>query len=229
MKYKYLTVCLILSLLITSCVSIYFNQPQPVETKNLKKAPKSIRGVWLDELDTTVIDKKTYYHVEWYLDTISKTTVDTTTSLEIRNNMIYDIEDDPLTGYAFTDYGDRIIIKVPDRMEFTLSDSSILRMVSRSYYSFNARKDMIWWEVFLVQKMEDGSINIRYPSSNELSILESMDAGEEKETQNSEDTFLSSEFQKFWEADLTRQLMIEFIELGGFSDTVLVLDKGMKQ
>ena len=208
-----------------SCTSVSFDQPQPIDAKNCKKIPKKFRGTWVSNDDTTIIGKTFFRKIDWNFETLSKAELDTNKSLVIRGKFIYDLEDDSLKGYEYTVMDDSLIVKIPDRFEFTLGNSAQLRSVSKKYLTLNLKQDSIWWNVYLVEKKNDGRIVIRSSKQQDLSILESiLNTNEIEITSPDKDELETSEFQKFWSVELSSKQIIEFINEGGFSDTALVLE-----
>lgn len=65
LKKTILHVCVLVMLntILFSCTYPYFNQPQPVDAKNLKKVPRELWGAWINEKDSIIIDKYSFTHV----------------------------------------------------------------------------------------------------------------------------------------------------------------------
>ncbi|WP_242156305.1 hypothetical protein [Aestuariivivens sediminis] len=210
-----------------SCTSVSFNQPQPVDSKNLKRIPKKLRGTWVQKMDTIIIGKRFYQKTDWHIDTISRAEIEADTSLEIRGQRIYVNHEDALKGFEFTVLQDSLIVKVPDRFEFTLGDSAQLRRISKRYAIINLKKDSIWWDVHLVEYKNNGGIIVRHPKKEELHLLESLlnrtdiDLIMAKKDTNNKNT---AESHKYWDVGLTSRQLMDFINQGGFSGTSLVLE-----
>jgi len=220
----------ILVLCTFSCVSVYFDQPQPVDAKNMKKFPKKLRGTWVQDDDTTLVGKTIFRKVEWNSKLLSRTEIDTNDALVIRGDKIYNLDEDSTKGFNFVIQNDSILINVSQVIEYKLGNAALLRSVSKDYYILNVRKDSIWWNVFLIEKKSDGTILAMYPKKGELSILKTIFENDDLEIKIPyvEDKLTTSEFQKFWKVELTSKQIIEFRNKGGFTDTSLVLEPKYK-
>ncbi|WP_157515072.1 hypothetical protein [Gaetbulibacter saemankumensis] len=212
--------CLFFSVI--SCTSVYFNQPQPIDSKNLNRIPKKFRGTWVQKNDTIIIGKRFYQKTGWYFNTISKVEIDTNKSLQIRGQRIYDLEEPSSKGFEFTAVNDSLIIRHAERFKFTLGDSAQLRSVSKKYSIINLKKDSIWWDVFLIERKDNGEIIVKNTKKDELKILEALLNTNEIEIA-AKDKKTTLESRKNWNVGLTSKQMIKFINMGGFSETTLVL------
>lgn len=220
-------ICLSTTLLTVSCVSIYFNKPQPIDSKNIKKFPKNMRGTWVSDGDTVTVRKKTFRKVEWAYESISRAEIDSNESLIIKNNQLFDLESDSSKGYYYKVHDDSFLVYIPQIIEYKLDEKVLFRRVPEKYYTLNVNVDSIWWDVFLIERLGNGTVVVRYPQKKELDILETILGNEDLEiviTHYVEDEFTTSEFQKFWNVGLTSKQLLEFVDKGGFSDTTLVLD-----
>ena len=213
-----------------SCVSVYFNQPQPIDSKNMKKFPKKLRGTWVQDGDTILVGKTIFRKVEWDSKLLSRTEIDTNDAFVIKGGKIYNLDEDSTRGFDFIIQNDSILVNVSEIIEFELGDTALLRFASKDYYVLNEKKDSIWWNVFLIEKKNDGMILVSYPKKGELSILEKILKNDDLEIRIPyvEGKLTTSEFQKFWNVGLTSKQIIEFRNKGGFSDTSLVLEPKYK-
>jgi hypothetical protein len=228
----YLTLGFVVAILcLASCVSIYFNNPQPTDAKNIKNFPRKIRGTWIEDGDTTSIRKKTFRKVEWEVKSISKAELDTTQSLVVKGDKIFDVESDSVQGYYYEFRDDSFFVNIPQITMYELGEGVLFRRVSKSYFTLSINTDSIWWNVYLIEILPDESILVKYPKKSELSILETMLENEELEikiTPYEDDKLTTSEFQKFWNVGLTSKQMLGYISKGGFSDTTLVINRTNK-
>jgi len=224
----YLTLGIVAAILsLASCVSIYFNNPQPTDARNIKNFPRKIRGTWIEDGDTTTIRKRTFRKVEWAVESISKAEFDTTQSLVVKGDKIFDLESDSVQGYYYELREDSFFVKIPQITRYELGEGVLFRRVSKRYFTLSINTDSIWWNVYLIEILPDESILVKYPIKSELSILETMLENEELEikiTPYEEDKLTTSEFQKFWNVGLTSKQMLEYISRGGFSDSILVIN-----
>lgn len=210
----------------SSCVSIYFNQPQPTDSKDLEKIPRNLRGIWVQNKDTVFVGKNVFRQIEWESNAMSKQEIDSNGSIVIRESKIYDIENDSLTGYNFVERNDSVFIDIPGEFRFQLGEYAKLRVCTNKYYLVNIRKDSIWWDTYLVEKQKN-KILVRYPNSMDIKILESTlnMSNIEQQIPEDEEAMSSLVLQDYWCVGMKSKELFRFINAGGFSDTVLVLDK----
>ena len=167
---------ILLLTIVCSCSNAYFDQPQPVNARNLKKIPKELRGIWTGKngsqiCDSIIIDKTSYRHIEHYDDIIPKTQMDTSREYLIIKDKIHykdkDQDDTYKNGFDYIFKNDTFFMKGRYIINyFCLSDSVILRKAKETYVC-NIKKGN-WWELYLIQKMKNGEIKISYPEGKEL-------------------------------------------------------------
>jgi hypothetical protein len=221
-----LNVLTLIFLTLSSCVTIYFDQPQPADAKDLSRTPRSIRGTWIIDFDTVVISKHTFYWADWMTDTITAEEVDSNPDIEIRDGYIYDLTEEPPVGYTCTPLDAAWLIYLPERISHELGDSALLRKVNRDYFAFNRTGDGEWWEVFLVERNGRGVLSIWYPAKKDVCLMEAVGAGAEQYLPEDEDpgTAFTNDFHRYWSVELTRKKLLECFDLGAFGELVLKLD-----
>lgn len=212
--------------ILSSCASIYFTSPQPIDSINIITFPENIQGTWITGKDTTIISKYKYADISWRLFSIPMNKLDSNKKIVIKNNKIYNTKNDTATGYSFNIINDTLYTKVIDeKKHVALGDSSFLRKVSEVYFIANLKKDSIWWDILLIDLKNSDQILIRYPNKSDIKILRKLFQKKEIEITIPfiENELTTSEHQKFLNVDLTKNKMLDFINSGGFSDTIKVL------
>lgn len=164
LKKTILHVC-VLALLNTvffSCTYPYFNQPQPVATKNLKKVPRELWGAWIYEKDSIIIDKYSFTHVVNSFDQseISKSEMELSDDYQFVNGKIFYVGG-VMSYHAACDYvlkNDTFNLTGRTVNQFNLSDSVLLRKTGKLYV-FNIQRGN-WWEILVLGKEKNGEITI---------------------------------------------------------------------
>lgn len=159
---------MLLVTVLSSCTSIFFDQPQPVNSKNLKQIPEELQGKWSspkDYDDSIIIDKNTFSRIdnEYYIIPDYKT--DTSVVFTLEDNKIY-LDGKDTIGYRYILMNDTIKYYEREIFDITLSDSALLRK-GQNCYVLNLRKSN-FWEIFLIQKKTNGEITIDYPLMEDL-------------------------------------------------------------
>ena len=151
-----------------SCTNALFDQPQPVNAKNLKNIPKEFRGIWNDNRDTIIIDKSYYMHVSFLDEHITKAEIDTGKDFKMVNDKLYlTVEDPNIKDFQYIQKNDTFFYTVRYISNlFCLSDSVLLRKAKHSYVCSVKRGN--WWELFVIQKKKNGEIQIYYPDGKIL-------------------------------------------------------------
>jgi hypothetical protein len=163
---KYASVLLVI--ILCSCSNALFDQPQPVNAKNLKKIPKELHGMWINGSDTIIIDKSSYMHIEVYEDHITKAEIDTSKDFKIVKDELYFTNDDAnIKDFNYILKNDTFFYTTSYiGTLFSLSDSLLLRKTKETYIG-NVKKGN-WWELYLIQKEKNGEIKIYFPDGNVL-------------------------------------------------------------
>jgi hypothetical protein len=159
---------ILLIIIICSCSNALFDQPQPVNTKNLKKIPKELHGIWNNDSDTIIIDKSSYTHIVVYEDHITKAEVDTSRDVKmVKDELFLTNEDTNIKDFNYILKNDTFFYTTRSIGNlFSLSDSVLLRKTKETYIC-NVKKGN-WWELFIIQKGKNGEIKIYFPDGNIL-------------------------------------------------------------
>jgi hypothetical protein len=178
--------------MIVSCENVFFDQPQPVDSKNLISVPKELQGIWGAEWtaecktrDSIIIDKTSYRNITNECYFISNDELNNSEKYKIMDGKIYLFYRDDTLSYRYNKLNDSTICYNKRHEELIpLSDSAILRK-ARKCYILNLRTDN-WWEIIIIQKKENGEIMINYPfaddlikmkSETDITLLDSTDEG----------------------------------------------------
>jgi hypothetical protein len=174
MKY---TVCFVMRVIIlislvisSSCSTVFFDNPQPADARNMNHVPKAIQGRWKKSgknyEETFVIDRNSYHKIAVEKRGIPKSGIEGSKSYRIASGKIYLADQDFQTGYPFEILHDTIFFTQRSEEEVVLSDSALLRP-AKNCYILNLKRDK-WWEIVFIQKMKNGEIRISYPITREL-------------------------------------------------------------
>jgi hypothetical protein len=164
-------ISLLLLLLGNGCSTVFFDHPQPTDSRNLKNVPKSIRGTWKqfnrDGTRTFTIDKNSYHKIAIQNRVIPRSKADSSKKYKTADGRIYLESKDPVVSYPYILSNDSIYFKeIEEEEAIILSDSALLRSATNCWV-LNLRRDS-WWELVFIQKMKDGEIRISYPVSENL-------------------------------------------------------------
>jgi hypothetical protein len=165
------SVCLVFLLMIAaSCTVIYFDQPQPVDARNLRKVPKSLRGQWVkvSESDSSFIqiDKKNYSSREVSYYRIPLRSIESSAKYKLLDGKIFNLEEDAQRGYPYRLSNDTVFFSEWSEGIITLSDSALLRK-GRGCYLLNLKTEL-GWEIFMLRKGTGGKIYMDYPLKSDL-------------------------------------------------------------
>jgi len=164
-------VCLILLLMIAaSCTVIYFDQPQPVDARNLKKVPKALRGQWTktSESDSSLIriDKTVYFFSQVSHYKLPLSSIQSSVKYRLLENKIYNLEEDTTRGFPFRLTNDTVFFSENSDNIIILSDSAVLRK-GKNCYLLNL-KTALGWEIYMFRKGTGGKLYVDYLLKNDL-------------------------------------------------------------
>jgi hypothetical protein len=170
------TLILSLSVLI-SCGTVYFDKPQPVNSKNLKSVPEEIQGTWktrnkypdavtINE-DAIKIDKKSFRKYSTVYYTIARSEISKSTIYKLYEGKIFITRNGKSHSYPYRLENDSIHYSSCEvEMQYGLSDSVLIRKATGCYTVNLKYKN--WWEIVFIQKSEGGNILIIYPIPEDL-------------------------------------------------------------
>jgi len=164
-------VCLFILLMIaSSCTVIYFDQPQPVDARNLRKVPKALRGMWVkvSESDSSIIQidktKYSFREVSYYRMPLSS--IESSAKYKLLDGKVFNFEEDAHRGYPYQLSNDTVFFSEFSEGIITLSDSALLRK-GKGCYLLNLKNEL-GWEIYMLRRGTGGKIYMDYPIKSDL-------------------------------------------------------------
>jgi hypothetical protein len=170
------TLLLMLLPVTMSCNSVFFDNPQPSNSKNLKHVPKEIQGTWRniskDYEESIIIDRTSFHKTTIKNNHLAKARIEASEKYKIAEGKIFLASDNFKTGYPYKLLNDTVYFtERNEEQAFVLSDSVLLRS-AKNCYVVNL-KNRNWWELVFIQKIKNGEIKISYPLGEDLLELRS--------------------------------------------------------
>lgn len=212
----------------TACEMVYFDQPQPVDGKLLSSFPKEYRGTWKHEQNTLTIDKHSIKQTSFEIIKIAIAEADTSSSWLKKDKVIYKFEGDHLEyKAAYTIVSDTIIIHKPQEFEeHSLGQNIILKKVKK-YLILNIKESNGMWQIVHIEKTKQGYILLKLLNNKKL--VETIGKDKLTELTSPELDLNSEESRDYYYTNLlTKDDIIELIEAGSFSDTLINLSDNEK-
>lgn len=203
---------ILICILLGSCDNYYFNNPQPVNTKNTYTVPGKYRGIWQADKDgstTITIGKDFYYITEKGQEMESKAEIDADSDLYFLKNKIYYTEDGHLKGgYNYETKGDSVLIEILETNRVDFGQNAFLRKFEYGYILNERHPDMDdWWRIYFVDTRVKNEIAIRDINKKDLEKRDNY-------------SILHEDFSDYLIADWTKDDIQKFIDEGGFTDTI---------
>lgn len=196
----------------TSCISVYFEVPQPKGIKNLDQFPEIIRGQYLLEDDTIFINADTYQYPDESEKKIPIAEVENVPEIYIKEDIIYDEQFMPGIGMKFNIINDTITYSNKLKLTEGLSDSVILKSYQDKYFLSRKVHDKEYWELVIIIRQENGDL-----------LLSLVDVDEEEIPELSTIT----DFNKIGESEYllnpSKKKLIKLIEQGLFDEGDLII------
>ena len=152
-----LRAALVLMTTFMSCTTVFFDHPQPVNSKNIETIPEEIRGKWTEisnhQAETITIDQSSFKKVTDSFNHVHKSNADSG-HFRIADGKLYLLSEDFKKGNSFRLENDTIYYTEHSEVVFTLSDSVLLRR-AKNCFVLNTRKNN-WWEIFFISKNKNG-------------------------------------------------------------------------
>ena len=206
-----LFICIIFS----SCNDYYFNNAQPVDSKSTYTTPNKYRGTWYTDdskLNTLTIGKDFYTMIEKSQLKESKTKLDLDTNTYFIRNKIYHSEDGILKGgFTYVIKDDSVIIESSEIKRVELGQNAFLRKFDYGYILNLKHGEMNdWWNIRFIDTRNNEGIIIREIDNSDLK-------------KNDNHVILHEDFSEYLIANWTKHDFQNFIDNGGFSDTLFFL------
>jgi len=190
------TSLLILALTV-SCSTVFFDNPQPADSRNMKSVPKQIQGTWKniskDYEESITIDKTSYTKVTRENNRVPKARAETSKKYKIEDGKIFLTDEDIKTGYPYELRNDTIYFWQRNEELIVISDSVLLRQ-AKDCWVLNLKKKN-WWEVIFIQKMKDGEILISYPVPDSFMLMKDQFNISILDSTRKDTTFYHAEFK----------------------------------
>ena len=210
------------SLLFGSCTVYYFDKAQPIDANNSYKLPDRYTGSWHikgspDESsfkwDSLSITRSHYHYVSRDAYKVATSEIEADTSIFIVDDKIYLKEDGTLTAvYPFTTVADSMIIYLEDHDLVEFGQKAFLRKIKYGYI-LNTRHEHLdnWWELKFVDTRHDDRLIVWGISDDDIKSLPPHKP-------------LHEDLEEYINASWTSDEITDFIDRGGFSSTLLILE-----
>jgi len=197
---------------LTSCISVYFEVPQPKGIKNLDQFPEIIRGQYLLEDDTIFINADTYQYPDESEKKISIAEVENVPEIYIKEDIIYDEQFMPGIGMKFNIINDTITYSNKLKLTEGLSDSVILKSYQDKYFLNRKVHDKEYWELVIIIRQENGDL-----------LLSLVDVDEEEIPELSTITDFNKIGESGYLLNPSKKKLLKLIEQGLFDEGDLVV------
>lgn len=206
----------VVSIIVGGCETIYFSTPQPYNAKNIYEFPKEMRGLWVIDEDTILIDKNYFIYKEYkQTHSIAKKELDTSSIYILKNNKIYikkKYEDISLSeGFPYRVHNDSVYFNARQVIKVALSYDTFLRKIDEDYI-LNTSNTTTWWMLYLIRKTADNKLNVSTLKESDL-----------KKSDNFDTIFVADD-GLFIDAQWNTVDLKKIIQKGGFSAKILELD-----
>ena len=211
---KYLGL-LTLSLILVSCATVLFQEPQPIGVSNEKKVPKSMRGVWVTEVDTVTIDKAGYHSMARFETEDYFPASDTLRSYFIKGNDIYVRESGKLTrANLIWQKEDSVSYVRREVTDVILNRQNVLRKAGNYYILNQFNEDANWWSIYLLKSNKNRDFIMLGIEEGDTTFIPALNK------------LYSDGSTLYTDVRWTEEMMINLIDRGLFKDTLLILNGG---
>lgn len=146
--------------LLTSCTTIYFEEPQPKGGKNLKSIPEKFHGEYrLSEEQDLYVNEFNYVVKSFESKKISIEEIHSNENIKITDSLVFDNDLKMGIGLPYKRINDSIFYNLLTIDTIFLSDSVILRKLKRNYV-LNQTDSSGYWNVMLIEKDKSGDLLI---------------------------------------------------------------------
>ncbi len=206
---------IVFAVTVVSCDECMFNQPQPVDGKNIYKFPKVFHGTWAHDSDTIIVDAMRFSNIQHRLEQISVARVDTSPMFKLSNGRLFiikqDMDEKVWGGYKYTEADSTITYRKREVFDISLGYTAFIRKVG-PYWLLNNKRDNGWWDVVLLESTKDGRLLARTLDKDDLPKMKGV-----KEV-------FTRKYEHYLEAAITMDEMESFVKAGCFSDTLYNLN-----
>ncbi len=217
---KFIAAVFLIFSLISSCHTVYYSNPLPVDSRNIYKIPRGYRGVWFIEFDSIIIGKRNVSFISSQELKVAKSEVDTRKQYLWKDNLIYYIDSVKglSAGFPYVLLNDTFYYKERTLTNMPLSPTTVLRKVHGGYL-LNLSGTVLemeiggWHQSYYLEKLSD-----------EEFILSGIDYKTIAGIQGA-DLVYQTEYDHYYNAAWTKKEMDSIIKLGYFSDTIFEFRK----
>lgn len=150
----------IVTVLATGCTRVYFEQPQPQESKALSSFPDHLRGAYIADKDTFYIKDDEFTYTEFFDKIIPLADTNSSPSITIKDSLIYDKSSLMTEGAEYSIINDSLHYRIKLKISQVLSDSLVLKTYDH-FLVLNEREDkQEYWNTFLIERFENGDISV---------------------------------------------------------------------
>jgi len=197
MKYTINLILLIILILPSGCLTIYFEQPQPIGETNLESFPEAMLGSYLIEGDTLYILEKEFQYPEVYQGKFPLSQLDSMHNIHLEGNLLFNSELSYQDGIPYTVENDTLSYYLKIYISEHLSDSLLLRKEG-SYLVLNEKADGLdAWNISLITIEDNGNLRV-FATGDFTTEGEDMDPKSVKDGKL-EDFYPITEFRKMSE------------------------------
>jgi len=157
------TFCFLLffTIILESCSSIYFAQPQPQGGATLKSFPKEFQGSYIGEdKDTVYIKKNKYVYPEIFEKHIPMVKLDSLADVRIEDGLLFDDSIPTNKGIRFTITADTLHYRIKLNLSKFLSDSLVIKKHKGLLILNKKEKEENYWKVYLIEKLNNDDLRL---------------------------------------------------------------------
>lgn len=225
LEMRYIILLIIFFIVLNSCVSVQFENPQPKGKKRLTEFPEKYIGQYKLLYDTLKINQYSLqYPEEAFNEAIPINKIDSNEGIKIVDNLIYDTKIDSTIGINYEIYNDTLYYNYIKKKEIFLSDTVIVKYFRKLYF-LNIGKAEGVWDVFIIKPQDNSSLSIQ--STYNATYIEENDTTEVNYEFNSEKRIreLMKEFgydgvSNSYIIDPKRKELVKLIKRGLFSNFI---------
>ena len=161
---------------LTSCISVYFEVPQPKGIKSLDQFPVTIRGQYLIEDDTIIIKTDLYQYPDESEKKITVNEIENSPEIYIKEDIIFDEKFMPGIGVKYNIISDTITYSYKLKLTEVLSDSVKLKSYKGKFFLSRKVSNNEYWELILLIRQDNGNllislVDVDKEEISELSII----------------------------------------------------------
>ncbi|MCB0733496.1 MAG: hypothetical protein H6608_02125 [Flavobacteriales bacterium] len=210
-----------LLLVLTSCSTINFTTPQPIDQSDLKSIPSTFTGHWGDSFNRFEIRSNGFLYTESYESAYPKNELDSGVNYFIHNNLLYILKEGEFqTGQAFRNAPDTLFGLGKSITAHWLTPDFTVRKIDPHHLLINRKTEHGWWEVYLLERGNHHYTNIRMLNEDDVNQIRQLNTSLADVHFNRSG---SHGYTYLGEASWTTRDIKQFVDLGLFTDTLYSL------